>query len=336
MSKAQSSVLIGTAQYRHLNRAVPPNSGYSEAWVRVLERLGEYTAVIARSHNLRPQHVSVYRESRSMVLVRLSLAQHHVILRIAPEAQLTPLLWFARTAQQRGIPVIQIYEANLRRTLVPFEYLLEQYIGGSNATHLEPTQQHSVARHAGRVLRRLHAIPAPGWGNPTVHARWLIEDWSQVLLDLHQRYAHPASAQVLYTAEQQVMVAQVLHDPRLTQDVTPHLIHTALLPQRVRCTAGDTARLEVILHAGELVAGDPMLDLALALRPDTPAAWQQGLLAGYVASGALSPAVWHRLPLLRLLCAYWYSLYCHARAWPHAAAHTAALDHLEQVAGRMC
>lgn len=326
-------MLISPAQYVQLNRAVPPNSGYGEAWVRVLERLGEYTALIARSHNLRPQHVSVYRQTATAVLVRLSMPQHHVILRIAPEANLMPLLWFARTAQQRGIPVIQIYEANLRRTLVPFEYLLEQYIGGSNATQLEPTSLCGVARHAGRVLRRLHTIPAPGWGNPTVHARWLIEDWLQVLLDLHQRYAHPASAQVLYTAEQQAMLAQVLHDPRLTQDVTPHLIHTALLPQRVRCTAGDTARLEAILHAGELVAGDPMLDIAFALNPDTPAAWQQGVLEGYTASGPLSTALLHRLPLLRLLCAYWHSLHCHARALPHAAAHMDTLALLEQVAG---
>ncbi len=320
--------------YRQLDRVVAPDSGYSEAWARVLARLGDYTAEIVRSHNLRPQQVRCYQESRTVLLVRLTTPEAHLILRIAPEASLHPLLWFARMAQQQGIPIIRIYEADLRRTQVPFEYLLEQYVGDQDATRLEPPHMRQVARQAGRLLRRMHRIPAPGWGTPTANGRWLTETWHEVLHSLHTQYALPASALALFTEEQQAQVSAVLTDPRLVTGVAPRLLHGACSPQHVRCAAGETAQLECFLHAGAVVAGDPLLDLALALDPAYPAAWQQGLLEGYTATSMPSATEQTRLALLRLLVAYWSTLHRYAHAEAHEAAYADAVQRLAQLAAQ--
>ena len=42
--------------YSHLNHYVPPVAeGVSDAWRRALARLGDYTALVARAYNLRPE-----------------------------------------------------------------------------------------------------------------------------------------------------------------------------------------------------------------------------------------------------------------------------------------
>lgn len=318
-------------EYHLLNRLVAPDSGYSEAWARVLARLGDYTAEIARAHNLRPQQVCLYQQTRTTLLVRLTMPEAHLILRIAPDASLHALLWFARMVQQQGLPIIHIYEADLRRTRVPFDYLLEQYVGNQAATQLEPPHMRQVARQAGRLLRRIHRTPAPGWGTPTRNGRWLTETWQEVLHGLHAQYALPASALALFTEEQQAQIADVLHDPCLHTGIAPHLLHGAFCPQNVRCTAGETTQLERFLHAGEIVGGDPLLDLALALDPAYPPAWQSGLLEGYTATAMLPAAAQARLARLRLLVAYWSTLRRYAHAEPHAAAYADALQRLAQL-----
>ncbi len=310
-------------QYEYLNRFIKPGSAsYTEAWTRVLSRLGEYTDIILRGLNMRPTDVHVLAQTNQHILVRLSTPAEHLVLRIAPESSLVCELFFNRTMSEQRLPAARIVQHDLRRSLVPFDYMLERYVCGIPAGHIEAQHAYllrAVARQAGRLLRRMHRVRVPGWGSPTVNQRWLLPDWQAVLLELHQQRAPLAMAALLFDeSEQAALEALAAHVAGLV--TTPYLMHGAFGPAAARCTIGDHVQLEAIVEPGAVVAGDGLLDLACGLDPSFPAEWCSGLYEGYTGTAPLTASERQRLPLLQLLTCYWSTCQRYARAEPHTAA----------------
>ena len=79
------------------------------------------------------------------------------------------------------------------------------------------------------------------------------------------------------------------------------MIHGAVGPGRAVVTLGESVQLEALARPGELVGGDPLLDLAQGLLPSRPPAFRQGLLEGYAAAGPLDPGQRTRLRRLGLI-----------------------------------
>jgi hypothetical protein len=307
-------------QYSYLNQYIAPGSvGYTEAWTRVLSRLGEYSATIINSLNMRPDKVSLMAQTAAHVLVRISTPWEHLVLRIAPETHLLSEVFFGRTAAQHTLPTARVVLHDLRRSLVPFDYMLEHYVCGIGGHQLDPDEPHllrAVARQTGRTLRRMHRVRVDGWGHPTVNNRWLIPDWKTLLVSLHETHALPSIAALLFSSEEQAAVGALLSHPAL-YDTQPVLMHGAIGPQTVRCTVGEHVQLEALVDPGAVVAGDGLLDLAQGLNPLYPTAWCTGLIEGYTAVTPLSTAEWERLRLLQLLVCYWHTCQQYARAEPH-------------------
>ncbi|NJM06094.1 hypothetical protein HC891_07660 [Candidatus Gracilibacteria bacterium] len=160
--------------YSHLNHHLAPEAdGLSDAWRRVLGRLGEYTRLIVRGLNVRPTAAAVLGQTNDALLVRLTTPIEHLVLRIAPEADLSGAVYFARALAAQSLPATPLIMADLSRTLGPFAYTVERYVCGAAAAHIsEPHLLRAAARQAGRVLRRTHRIAPPGWGRPGPLGRW--------------------------------------------------------------------------------------------------------------------------------------------------------------------
>jgi hypothetical protein len=307
--------------YAHLNVYIPPDSGgYSDAWSRVLGRLGDYTAIIIRELNMRPHEVVLLAQTPAHVLVRISHPGEHLVLRIAPEGHLLSEIFFSRSTRANQIPAARLIRHDTQRMLVPFDYTLERYVCGVGVDQIDaPHLIYAAARQAGRLLRRVHRVPVAGWGHPTTTGRWRYPDWQGALFDLHERLAPLSLAGLIFTEEEQAAVAALLEHPALLEG-EPRLMHGAVGPQAVRCTIGEHVQLEALVDPGAIVAGDGLLDLAQGLDPAYPAPWRRGLLDGYKSLTTLNAAEGERLRLLHLLTSYWSACQRYGRAEPHEAA----------------
>lgn len=320
--------------YAHLNHYVPPVAeGVSDAWRRAMGRLGDYTGLVVRALNIRPTAAALYAQTDRHLLVRLSTAAEHLILRVAPEDDMAAYVSFIRAMGGQQLPAPRLIQRDLSRTLVPFAYTLESFVPGVVAAELaEEHLLRGAGRQAGRALRRMHRVTSPGSGRPNPAGRWPLQPWATVLRQISAQLAPPPVDALIFGEAERAAVAALVADPCL-QLAQPALIHGAFGPAAVRCTAGLHVHLEAIVEPGRWVGGDGMLDLAFGLCPSHPLPWREGLLEGYCTAGPLTPAEQGRLPLLQILACYWLACYAYIRAEPYEAARDEALRMLgERVA----
>lgn len=322
--------------YRHLNHAIPADTSvYSDAWRRVLNRLGEYIAIIAQTMNMRPLGAKLLEHPAPYVCVRIHLADHpDVVVRLAPEGHLSREIYFGRTMTTHNLPVARVLHADQSRSLVPFDYLIEHFIGGSNADQFDnPIMLRTVARQVGRTLRRMHRVTAPGWGAPGPTGRWLFADWQTALANLHTRLA-PESVVARVFGEEEQPAILTLFDHPAARVSHPCLIHGAVGPHIVRCTQGEHINLEALVEPGAIVGGDGMLDLARAINPAYPQAWRTGLVEGYVGLGPLHANEQQRLWLMRLLICCWEACQRFLKGEPYAPFRDQAAALIDEIIPR--
>lgn len=318
--------------YSHLNHYLPPVAeGVSDAWRRAMSRLGDYTSLVVRAANLRPEAASFYGQTEQHLLVRLSTPGEHLILRVAPEDDMAAHVFFTRTLSGQQLPSTRIIQRDLSRTLVPFAYTLEAFVPGVSAAMLyEPHLLRGVGRQTGRALRRMHRVTAPGVGRPNPAGRWPQRRWAAALRQIGAQLAPAPADSLVFGEAERIAVAALLADPRL-ELAQPTLMHGDFGPAAARCTAGTHVHLEALVEPGRCVGGDGLFDLACGLCAAYPEPWRAGLLEGYGVAGPLSAAERERLPILRLLAAYWIACRRYLRAEPHEAARDEALRLLEEV-----
>lgn len=312
----------------HLNHRISAgDSLYSNGWRRALSFLGEYTTAIIRALNMRPERVALLGKNEVHVLVRISLANQDVVLRIAPEVPLTRDIYFGRAMELQRLPAARILSHDTSGNLIPFPYLIEQYVSGIAATYLEtPTSLRSAARQVGSVLRRMHRVQTPGWGEPDKSGRWTTPSWAHVLARLHARLAPETIATALFDAPERKAI-DGLRSMLGDSVAIPRLIHGSISPHTVRCTMAEKPNLEALVNPGPIVGGDAMFDLARGLGASFPPEWRLGLIEGYTARTPLSAREYERLQALRILIGYWETCQRSIQGLPYqeVRAHTLAL-----------
>jgi Ser/Thr protein kinase RdoA (MazF antagonist) len=320
--------------YSHLNHYISPSSeeGLSDAWRRSLGRLGDYTAIVVRSLNLRPLGAALHAQTAEHILVRLTLASSHLILRVAPEDDLSAYVFAMRALAGHNLPAPKIIQRDLSRSLVPFAFTLESYVPGITADRLpDGPLLRGAGRQAGRALRRMHRIPVSGAGRPTPTGRWPQQGWRPVLRQIGRRLAAPPADTLVFGEAERAAIATLLDSPLLDCQ-QPSLIHGRFGPHAACCTSGENVHLEALIDIGYYVGGDGIYDLACGLSAAHPAAWREGLMDGYQSAGPLTEDERRRLPALRLLASYWSACRCYMRAEPHEAARAEAIRLIGELA----
>jgi hypothetical protein len=287
----------------HLSQPeIGDDTAYTDTVRRVAGRLGEYTELLVRPLNLRPTGANLLAIDGERIEVRISSPSGHVVLVVAPDADIAGEVFWLRAMATRSLPAHRLVTHDVSGLRVPFSYAILNFLGGAALG-----EQHDealirvAARAVGRAARRAHQISAPGFGRPTAAGRWPTLDWPGTLRAwLEGRGALALAADLLDNDTVEALVAATLEHPDL-QCEQPRLLHGALSPARARVTAGESIQLEALTRPGPIVAGDPLLDVALALLPGHPAAFRQGFLEGYAAAGPLEHDQRIRLRRLGLL-----------------------------------
>jgi hygromycin-B 7''-O-kinase len=176
---------------------------------------------------------------------------------------------------------------------------------------LTSAQRYEVYRQLGEVLKRLHAIPAGGYGYIIRDIRNPMPDnpahmGSMVERRLRERLADPALADRIaaYVAERAAAFAECLQPAYCHGDVHEANLLAELAPD-------GTCELTGLLDPLNMHAGDPLMDFvrldAFSMRGDPTKI--AGLLTGYGVSGPEDepgewPEAWRsRMPLYRIALA---------------------------------
>jgi len=294
----------------------------AEIWRRVLRHLGDYTAQVVRTLNVRPREVRLLEETRSYVTVRVSTNVEHLVLKLVPEGSIAAEVYCYRAMGEQQVPAPRVIHHDATGSLVPCPYTLTTYVGGVRAAQLDDQGRLRVAaRQVGRALRRLHRSDAAGWGQPLSDRRWSATSWRAALAWLHNETGAAIYTPLLLNEAQWATFKGATFEQEQLDIEQPQLIHGGLRPERVFCTPGEHVQLEALVDPGPLVGGDPMYDLAWGLLPCHAAAFREGLLEGYSASAPLTPAEQRRLDRLLLLVSFWET----CRQYAHGEDHTSLL-----------
>jgi aminoglycoside phosphotransferase (APT) family kinase protein len=151
--------------WAHLNLYLDPEDpACSDPLRRVMAHLGDYAAVIVEPLKARPTDATLVRATNQRIEVRLTTATHHLLLVIAPEADLAHEVFFLRSLAACDLPAPRLIAYDLSCANVPFTYAIETYPGSLTLDRINDAALVRIAgRQTGRMLRRVHRIEARLW-----------------------------------------------------------------------------------------------------------------------------------------------------------------------------
>jgi aminoglycoside phosphotransferase (APT) family kinase protein len=287
--------------FPHLNMLLDEAGGGARG--RVLSRLGEYAGAIVGPLNMRATGAALVAADAERVEVRVSSAGSHVLVALAAEGDMAGEVFFLRALAQKHLPAPRLIAHDLSCGRVPFPWLVLGHVAGAPLAAIgDPALLRLAARQVGRALRRAHQIAAPGFGRPQPTGRWGARGWREALgAWMARREARPRAKEALGPERAAALWAATVEHPEL-DCLEPRVLHGALGPERVIVTGADTSvHLEALVRPGEIVAGDPLFDLAHGTLPRQPESFRRGLMDGYLASGPLPAEQERRLARIRLL-----------------------------------
>ena len=294
------------AELQHAADAAAFDETRGSAWNRpILNRICDYVALIVTPLNMRIRGVSLQSVAPQRVVVKVAGLQNVSIV-FAPIEQLAGEVFLRRTAAQKHLPFPQIIKSDVSFAVIPAGYVISSYIAGSTLdTIADDTLQRVGARQIGRAIRSLHGVPAPAFGAPQPNSSWKHHTWPVILREW-------------FTAQGSIDL--------LADTVGPHLgkrfwdtwlrqpflaltdsmvIHGDIHPKHAYVSVSSHVQLDGIDAAGFIVAGDPMLDVAMSMRAGYHPEFRHGFHEGYTATVPLTNAevirVKHYLIPLRVI-----------------------------------
>ena len=289
--------------WAHLNLYLDPEDpACSDPLRRVMAHLGDYAAVIVEPLKARPTDATLVRATNQRIEVRLTTATHHLLLVIAPEADLAHEVFFLRSLAACDLPAPRLIAYDLSCANVPFTYAIETYPGSLTLDRINDAALVRIAgRQTGRMLRRVHRIEAPGYGAPTPTGRWSARTWREALAGwLEQRSFNNRAEAVLGADITSALRAATLDHPTLAC-TQPRVLHGAVKPAHIVVSIGESVQLEGLVQPARPVGGDPLFDLAYVLSSRQSSAFRRGVLEGYEMAGMLTAEQHARIDRLRLL-----------------------------------
>ncbi|MEN9933730.1 MAG: hypothetical protein RLZZ387_309 [Chloroflexota bacterium] len=293
--------MIQQATFPHLNLLLDEAGGGARG--RVLSRLGEYVGQIVGPLNMRPTGAALVLADDERVEARVSTAGRHVLVAIAVEGDLAGEVFFLRSLALKHLPAPRLIAHDLTCGQVPFSWVVLSHVAGAPLSAVaDGALLRLAARQVGRALRRAHQIGAPGFGRPQTTGRWPVRGWREALGGwLGRREARARAQQALGEERAAALWAATIEHTAIACE-EPCVLHGAVGPERALVTGADNSiQLEALVRPGEVVAGDPLFDLAHGLLPGHPEPFRRGLMEGYLATGALTEEQADRLARLRLM-----------------------------------
>ncbi|MFM2309373.1 MAG: hypothetical protein RLY87_1494 [Chloroflexota bacterium] len=260
-------------------------------WNRpILNRICDYVALIVTPLNMRIRGISLQAVGPQRVVVKVAGLQNVSII-FAPVEQLAGEVFLRRIAAQKHLPFPHIIKSDVSFAVVPTGYVISTYISGSTLdTITDDTLQRVGARQIGRAMRTLHGVSAPAFGAPQPNGNWKNLTWPVVL---REWFTTKGSIDLLADTVGPHLGKRFwdtwLRQPFLAL-TDAMVIHGDIHPKHAHVSVSSHVQLDGIDAAGLIVAGDPMLDVAMSMRAGFHAEFRLGFNEGYTATVPLTSA----------------------------------------------
>ncbi len=278
----------------------------SSDWNRpILNRIGDYVALIVTPLNMRIRALSLLAVTPQRVVIKVAGHQNITVV-IAPAEQIAAEVFLRRIAAQKHLPFPQVIQSDLSFNLVPAAYFISPYLAGTTLDTIEDaTLQRVGARQMGRTMRALHGSSAPSFGAPHANGQWKQHTWPVVLREwLTNRGSIDRLADTVGPH-----LGKRFWDTWLRQSFLAlpeaSVLHGDVDPKYAYVSVSSHVQLDGIDGSGVVVAGDPMFDMAAGMRTGFHPEFRNGFHEGYTATVPLNATeitrVKHYLLVLRVI-----------------------------------
>jgi aminoglycoside phosphotransferase (APT) family kinase protein len=198
------------------------------------------------------------------------------IVKAADAATVGSEAWACARVLREGVAAPEVIAVNLEAGTLGRPYLIERALPG------QPSDAAAVLREAGRQLRRVHAIEAPGYGfcnEGDDIGRGPYQSWAAAVgaaVEDLDRLVAPGLLEGGVAVRLRSLVTAELID---LDAAAGRLLHGDLLPRHVFADPDQGGRFTGIIDWGDVAVGDPLFDLGRFARA-APAALT-ALLHGY-------------------------------------------------------
>lgn len=267
---------------------------------RITAELDTILPKIFRNAKITPVKYQLVENTKSSVCISVKGADtKKYFVKICPDDSIATEIFWRKKAHENNIPTPRIIFADTSQNKVPFRYEVLEFIEGRTLEYRysdDPYDKYTEL--IGQELRKLHSIPADGFGRICAGSRWSCKTWHETL-ERHIDISRQEAARELFSAKELAKLHNCVFDKKLDV-VQSKFLHGDVSTSNFIFSK---KRNEIIfLDPGATIGGDPMMDLACASIPSEDNSFFRGIKDGYEAQIPLTCDESYRLEKLRLLC----------------------------------
>jgi aminoglycoside phosphotransferase (APT) family kinase protein len=279
---------------------ISPNDEFTQ----IHKNLSNYQDLILRNHNITPIKITKLGGEGGANL-KIDTKEQSFVLKITPyDGILQVGEYFYRRVREIDIPVPKVFELDRSKTVIPYEYILIEFIDGTTINNLDSKNHYEAGSLVGRIAKEFHKIVVDDF-SPYIanYTSWDYAKWLE-RLDYYVT-AQPETPQQLGLANEDIELIKNLSQSEQLLITQPNLLHGDLHYENALFTFQNNRLNLTALIDPNTTLGDPILDIAIAevlsIKWNSPE-FYNGLVEGY---GGLSYQEEKRLHILRTLFCYW-------------------------------
>ena len=247
-----------------------------------------------------PLKYMLVENAKSSVCVSVTDAgSKKYFVKICPDDSIVTEIFWRKKAHENNIPAPRTIFADTSRNKVPFMYEVLEFIDGLTLEYRCFDTYDKYTKLIGQELRKLHSIPADGFGRICAGSHWSCKTWREAL-EKHIDISKEDVARELFSAKElEKLHKYVFSDKRL--DITQaKFLHGDVSTSNF--IFSEKRNKIIFLDPGNTIGGDPMMDLAYASIPSANSSFFRGIKDGYEMKSPLTGEENYRLKRLRLIC----------------------------------
>lgn len=296
--------------------------GASEAYHAVHEELGELVPAILRSSGLAARGTARILSGETNAVVWVPTDHGEVLVKLSPYSDLATEVYFVTRLSEHRLPGPELLSFDVSSSR--YQWVMYRPSSGVSADHLPASQRARAGSLVGAFLRALHSVGESGFGGVGSDGAWTHRSMSAALRMAYFDGSFAAERSRLLSDGEVALVSEFLGDDSLWVS-EPRLLHGDMaLGNFLFEREGSELRLACVIDPGEIIGGDPMLDVAGGSNDFDD--FGRGLLEGYGES-SLKDEERSRLYRLQAVTLQWSACW-HLR---YGLDHREPLAHLRRV-----
>lgn len=251
--------------------------GRSDGYYEIGANLDTYLDLIA--HELKLKIINASKLiGESSINLKLDTDTSSYILKIDPWVGVlkTSKVFFDLVNQNvPNAPTPKIIAYDDSKIVIPYEFILLNYIDHSKPELLENTHKFEAGRLLGEVFKDIHKVDVDGYGSPQGDNQWQFNNWKDFIKHYLSDPCSQESNNILTAKD----IAKVKDLVDKLEEIPPKLLHADIGMQNTLYTLQNDKLQLVGLIDPDTLGGDPYWDLAIALKENDD--FGKGFAQGY-------------------------------------------------------